>query len=49
MSVQTYTAWIRDTRTGGMFQVTVQAENMAKARMILEGQYGRDKILTGPG
>lgn len=49
MAMNTYTAFIRDERTGGMFQVTVQAENMAQARQILEGQYGRGKIVTGPG
>lgn len=47
--MNTYTAWIRDSRTGGTFQVTVQAENVVKARMILEGQYGSSSIFTGPG
>ena len=47
--MNTYTAWIRDSRTGGVFKVTVQAETVAQARMILEGQYGRAAIFTGPG
>lgn len=47
--MSTYTAWIRDSRTGGLFQVTIQAESVAKARMILEGQYGAAAIFTGPG
>lgn len=46
--MNTYTAWIRDSRTGATFQVTVQAGNVSQARMILEGQYGRSAIFTGP-
>lgn len=45
----TYTAWIRDQKTGAVFQVKVQAENVAIARMILAGQYGEANIFTGPG
>lgn len=47
--MNTYTAWIRDSRTGGLFQVSVQAPTVAQARMILEGQYGAAAIFTGPG
>jgi len=47
--VNTYTAWIRDPRTGATFKVTVQAENVVQARMMLEGQYGAGAIFTGPG
>lgn len=49
MAMQTYTAMIRDRRTGGIFKVTVQAESMFNARQILEGQYGRENIFSGPG
>ena len=47
--MNTYTAWIRDSRTGAVFQVHVQAATVAEARMILEGQYGSSAIFTGPG
>lgn len=43
-----FTASIRDKRTGGIFFITVRAENAGIARMILEGQYGRENIVTGP-
>jgi hypothetical protein len=44
-----WTAWIRDSRTGGTFKVVVRAVTVMEARMILEGQYGAGAIFTGPG
>ena len=44
MKMNTYMTWVRDPKTGGTFQVTVQAQSVANAKMMFEGMYGKNVI-----
>lgn len=35
-------------RNGGIEQVTVEADNSGNARAMVEAQYGKDSIMSGP-
>lgn len=46
--MNTYKTWVRDPKTGATFQVTVQANSVANAKMMFEGMYGAKNVIHLP-